>query len=85
MNLWEASETTKYLVVLITEKSDWLFRVNEYTYQDCEYIIRTVKLSMSYAHTINWFSYSKLHTRLQSVVLSTFIASCSGNANKLIN
>ena len=30
-------------------------------------------------------SSSKLHTRLQSVIQSTFVVSCSGNANKLLN
>ena len=39
----------------------------EYTYQDHEYIIRTMNTKHERAV---WLSCSKLHTRLQSVVLS---------------
>ena len=55
-----------------------------YTYQDCDYTIRTMNTKSESAYTIVWFSCSKPHTRLQSVVPSTFIVSCSGNADKLI-
>ena len=50
----------------------------EYTYQDCEYIIRTMNtehaqlVRETYMYTYQ-FSWSCLHTRLHSDALSTFV------------
>jgi len=59
----------------------------EYTYQDHGYIISTMNTIIIKARMVLIISLSllQLHTRLQSVVQGIFIASSSGNANKLIN
>jgi len=59
----------------------------EYTYQDHGYIITTMNTIIFQARTvlIILLPLLQLHTGLQSVVQGIFIASSSGNANKLIN
>jgi len=54
----------------------------EYTYQDCEYIIRTMNTIHAQCTVISstcnqtlytWFTCSRLQVRLHSVILSTFV------------